>query len=158
MKIMPIWGTYESEAAKILRKKMPIIEKMEEGAMTMGLDTYIVMCKNKHQLENEGFWDNCVTGWKRDKYDGIDYTQPAEVYYARKFWDLYSPAARRFNLENGEWSDPLTKEDIEFLIDLATHNRDYFGGFDTVPKLCEILDNYDYATDAGMIFSFSGNY
>lgn len=27
---MKIWGTYESEAAKILRKKTPIMEKMDE--------------------------------------------------------------------------------------------------------------------------------
>ena len=27
---MKIWGTYESEAAKILRKKIPIMNKMDE--------------------------------------------------------------------------------------------------------------------------------
>lgn len=27
---MKIWGTYESEAAKILRKKTPIMDKMDE--------------------------------------------------------------------------------------------------------------------------------
>lgn len=27
---MKIWGTYESEAAKILRKKLPIMNKMDE--------------------------------------------------------------------------------------------------------------------------------
>ena len=124
----------------------------------MGLDIYIIMAKNKQQIEQIDFWDKCHTGWVKDKDNIIDFTIPTEVYYARKFWDLYTPMCRRLDLDNGDWSDPLTKEDIEYMIDIATHNKDYWDGFTSVPKLCEILYNYDAATDAGMVFLFSGNY
>ena len=124
----------------------------------MGLDVYVVMAKNRKQVERVDFWNDCHSGWvKKDEYT-IDFTVPTEVYYARKFWDLYSPMSRRLKLENGEWSGPLTKDDIEEMIYIATHNKDYFGTFDTVTDLCEILHNYDAATDAGMVFLFSGNY
>ena len=124
----------------------------------MGLDVSIIMCKNRKQVENPAFWEEYHTGWVKDADGVVDYTKPCEVYYARKFWDLYTPAARHFGIDNCEYSDPLTKEDIEYLIDLATHNRDYFGGFETVPELCEILDRYDEATNAGMIFLFEGDF
>lgn len=124
----------------------------------MGLDISIYMVHNRKQLDEENFWTNFKTGWPKDEYDNIDYTQPSEVYYARKFWDLYSPVARRLHIDNCEYSAPLTKEDIEYMIDIATHCRDYFGGFQTVPDLCEILDNYDEATEKGMVFIFEGNY
>ncbi len=124
----------------------------------MGLDIYIIMARNKQQIEQDGFWDKCHTGWVRNEDNIIDFTIPTEVYYARKFWDLYTPMCRRLDLDNGDWSGPLTKEDIEYMIDLATHNKDYFYSFDTVPMLCEILYNYDAATEAGMVFLFSGNY
>jgi len=124
----------------------------------MGLDIYIVMAKNAHQIEQDNFWDKCHTGWKMTDDGDVDVTIPCEVYYARKFWDLYSPMARRLDLDNGDWSAPLTKEDIEEMIYIATHNKDYFNSFGTVKDLCEILYNYDKATKAGMVFLFSGNY
>lgn len=124
----------------------------------MGLDCRIIMCKNREQVKQSDFWDKCVTGWKEDENGAIDYSTPCEVYYARKFWDLYSPMARILNIENCEYSQPLTKDDIENMIDIATHNRDYFDSFDTVPALCEILDRFDNATRNGMIFLFEGDY
>lgn len=124
----------------------------------MGLDIRIVMAKNRKQVEEESFWDICKTGWVRDENECIDFSQPCEVYYARKFWNLYSPMARRLKIDNSEYSQPLTKEDIEEMIYIATHNRDYFDSFNTVPALCEILYNYDEATDNGMIFLFEGDY
>ena len=38
---MKIWGTYESEEAKILRKKTPIMEKMDEEYTTISYDALI---------------------------------------------------------------------------------------------------------------------
>ena len=52
----------------------------------------------------------------------------------------------------------INNADIEFMIDIATHNRDYWDKFDSVPKLCEILANYDEATENGMVFLFEGDY
>ena len=124
----------------------------------MGLDVYIIMAKNRQQVQDENFWNECHTGWVKDEDGDIDFTVPTEVYYARKFWDLYTPMCRRLDIENGDWSAPLTKEDIEEMIHIATHEKDYFDSFDTVADLCEILYNYDRATEAGMVFLFSGNY
>lgn len=124
----------------------------------IGLDVRIVMVKNRKQVECEDFWDTCLTGWKRNEHDIISYDDPCEVYYARKFWDLYSPMARRLNIDNGEYSAPLTKDDIEEMIYIATHHKDYFDSFDSVPALCIILDRYDEATKHGMVFLFEGDY
>lgn len=126
----------------------------------MGLDCRIILVKNRKQVEQKDFWDNCKTGWLEDEYGVIDYSQPSEVYYARKFWDLYTPMARKLKMDNDEnfYSDPLTKQDIEDMIVIATHNRDYFGTFNTVKDLCEILDHYDEATEQGMVFLFEGDY
>ena len=124
----------------------------------MGLDVNIIMCRNRKQLLDEHFWDNCPSGWQKDIYGEIDFSKPCQVYYARKFWRLYTPMCRRLQLENGEYSQPLTKDDIEDMIMIATHERDYFDSFNTIPALCEILDNYDQATDAGMVFIFEGDF
>lgn len=124
----------------------------------MGLDIYIYMVKNRKQLEQEDFWKECKTGWVENEDGMVDYEQPCEVYYARKFWDLYTPMCVRLDLNNCEYSQPLSKEDIEEMIDIATHTRDYFGHFDTVIQLCEILDRYDEAASHGMVFIFGGDY
>ena len=124
----------------------------------MGLDVRIIMAKNTKQVELDSFWDNLHEGWVEDEDGIIDFDQPAEVYYARKFWDLYSPMARRLDVGNGDFSAPLTKDDIEEMINIAVHNRDYWDSFRSVPQLCEILDNYDEATEHGMIFLFEGDY
>lgn len=44
------------------------------------------------------------------------------------------------------------------MINIATHNRDYWDKFNSVPMLCEILDHYDEATEVGMVFLFEGDY
>ena len=124
----------------------------------MGLDMRIVMCKNKKQIETEEFWETCHTGWIKDENGIIDFSQPSELYYARKFWDLYSPMARILRVDNGEYSDPLTREDLEQMIDIAVHNPDYWDYFNSVPVLCEILYHYDEIKDAGMVLLFEGDY
>lgn len=124
----------------------------------IGLDVRIVMVKNRKQVEQEGFWDICRTGWVEDADGRIDFSAPSEVYYARKFWDLYTPVARALNLENGEYSQPLTEEDVEFILNIASHNKDNFGGFNTVPQLCEILDRYEEIKENGMVLLFEGDF
>ena len=124
----------------------------------MGLDVRIVMVRNRKQVEEDNFWNLCKTGFVKDEEGIIDFSQPCEVYYARKFWDLYSPAAHHFKIENGEFSGPLTRDDLEYLIDLAVHNPDYWDSFSSVPILCEILYHYDEIKDAGMILLFEGDY
>lgn len=124
----------------------------------MGLDIHIYMVRNRAQVKDINFIDNLHTGWVKNKDGIIDFNQPTEIYYARKFWDLYTPAAQYFNIENGEFSEPLTRDDLEYLIDIAVHNPDYWDSFDSVPALCEILYHYDEIKDAGMILLFEGDY
>ena len=124
----------------------------------IGLDVTIYMAKNRKQVLDEKFYQICKTGWVENEYGEIDFEQPCEVYYARKFWDLYEPMCVRLDLGNGEFSQPLTKDDIEEMIKIATHNPDYFGEFETVPALCKILQHYDEATAHGMVFIFEGDY
>lgn len=124
----------------------------------MGLDIRIVMVKNEQQIKHENFWDICKSGWIINEDDIIDYSQPCEVYYARKFWPFWVMMSNILHIDNGEFSEPLTKENIETMINIATHYRDYWGNFNSVPLLCEILDRYDEATKNGMIFLFEGDY
>ena len=44
------------------------------------------------------------------------------------------------------------------MIDIATHTPDYFGGFESVPKLCEILYNFDEAEANGWHYYFNFDY
>ena len=53
----------------------------------MGLDIHIVAAKNRKQVEQENFWNICKSGWVKDEEGNIDFSQPSELYYARKFWD-----------------------------------------------------------------------
>ena len=124
----------------------------------MGLDVRIVSVRNTKQVEDKEFWNNCKSGWVKDENNDIDFSQPSELYYARKFWDLFEPLAYRLHLNNGEFSAPLTREDLEYIIEVATHNPDYWDGFGSVPRLCEILYHYDEIKDAGMVLLFEGDY
>lgn len=92
----------------------------------MGLDMRILKCKSKLQL----------TG------DEIDWTQVEEVWYARKFWDMQREMSFLKDYENGDFI-PLTRENLEEMLTFATHNLDYFGTFNTVIPLCNVLYNLD---------------
>ena len=52
----------------------------------------------------------------------------------------------------------IKQEDIEEMIKVATHTRDYFNGFTTVPALCEILDNFDNDKENGWHYYFEFDY
>ena len=73
-----------------------------------------------------------------------------ELYYARKFWNLLSA-----NFVRGYQDDCIVvapirgSEDMNELIQIAVREPDYFGGYDTVPKLCEIRDEIDYEMENG---------
>ena len=124
----------------------------------MGLDVHIIMAKNRKQLEYDEFWNTCTSDWVRDEDGCIDYSQPAIVYYARKFWDLYSPMCRHLKIDNCEYSGPLSKQDIEKMIDIATHKRDYFDGFNGLPRLCELYQLYDELQANGLNLYFWNSY
>ena len=44
------------------------------------------------------------------------------------------------------------------MINISTHNPDYFGGFDTVPALCKILQDFDEDEENGWHYYFEFDY
>lgn len=120
----------------------------------MGLDVYMVAAHNKEELKKEDFWSKLIDMRDMESYA---WDKPAELYYARKFWDLYTPIAHHFGLENGEWVE-VDKTELENILDIACHNEDYFGSFDTVPAICRIIYNYDLLRENGLQVFFSGNF
>lgn len=83
----------------------------------------------------------------RKRNVGTPNEESVEVYYARKFWKLLdAPFVQEYNDTENQYyikARIQSKEDIEQLIDIAVHNRDYWDKFDSVPKLCELLDEFD---------------
>ena len=97
----------------------------------MGLDIYIYKARTKKAFK-EPEWYNS---------EGI-----TEVWYARKFWDLINHLSFIKNIEKDACKFiKLTRANVDEMLEIACHNPDYFGGFDTVPALCQIL--YDFDTD-----------
>lgn len=84
-----------------------------------------------------------------------------EVAYWRKFWDLQNHIVEitGAKVDNGEVPDTkLTKEDLEDIIHFCCYNRDYFDGFTSVPKLCELWQQWDDMTADGWTFWYNGNW
>lgn len=108
----------------------------------MGMDAYIFKAKTKKIFEDDNW-----------------YNKVEEVWYARKYWDLVEqlPFIDSINDDCGEFIQ-LKKDDIEKMIEIATHTPDYCGGFDTVPALCKILYNFDEDEENGCHYYFEFDY
>lgn len=106
----------------------------------MGLDMYIDKCR------------------KPTIKDGVrDYEEREEVCYWRKFWDLLYEIG--YSDEDYGQDIRLSKEDVEKILNFVTHNKDYFGGFNSVQQVCELLDEYDYLTEEeGWVINFNANW
>ena len=110
----------------------------------MGMDSYIFKARTKKAFKAENWYsDENIT----------------EVWTGRKFWDIVENVSfiKDINEDSGEFIQ-LTKSNIEEMIQIATHNRDYWGGFDSVPTLCEILDHFDDDEEAGWHYYFEFDY
>jgi len=109
----------------------------------MGLDIYIYKAKNQRIFKTDDWYNS-------DKV--------TEVYYARKFWTLIQEASfLRVNEDCGEYIQ-LSRDNVEELLQIAAHNRDYFNGFSTVPALCKILDEFDDMEEAGYHYYMEFDY
>lgn len=108
-----------------------IFIERKKGCETMGMDAYIFRAKTKKAFEKPNWYDD----------ENSDIT---EVWYARRFWDLVNQVSfiKDINKDRGEYIK-LTKDNIEEMLYVASHNPDYWDGFDTVPDLCKILYNFD---------------
>lgn len=94
-----------------------------------------------------GIWKaRTVKAFEAENWYGSE--QVEEVYYARKFYDLIQQVSFIKNEDEGEFIR-LTKDQVEELIVVATHNEDYWGGFDSVPMLCKILRDFDDEEERG---------
>lgn len=109
----------------------------------MGLDIYIDKCRKPKLVEQDG-----------KKYR--DYEEREEVCYWRKFWEIL----HIMNYGDDEYGQDvrMTKEDVERILQLVTHHRDYFDSFNSVPQVCELLDTFDEIEDDGWIVNFNANW
>lgn len=106
----------------------------------MGLDIYIDKCR-KPIIKEDG---------------GRDYEEREEVCYWRKFWEILG-IMKYGDDEYGE-DIRLSKEDVENILQLVTHHRDYFNSFDSVPQVCELLDDWEELEEEGWILNFNANW
>lgn len=112
----------------------------------MGLDIYIDKCRKPTMKEFNGKMYR-------------DYEEREEVCYWRKFWDLlYEGVPFKYGEDEYGKDIRLNKEDVEKILDYVAHNRDYFGGFQTVPDVCELLDQWDELKNEGWIINFNANW
>ena len=109
----------------------------------MGMDLYIYRARTKKVFDfNE---------W----YNSEEITQ---IFYARKWWSLVENCSFiPKDYENGDYIE-LTKEDLEEMIAVACHNRDYFDSYKNVPMLCELRDKIDEDESLGYHYYFTYNY
>lgn len=106
----------------------------------MGLDIYIFKARTKKAFE-------------ASSSETIQ-----EVYYARKFWTLIQEASFLDVEEDCGSYIELSRKNIEELIYIATHHEDYFESFDTVPRLCRILADFDEAQEEGYHYYMEFDY
>lgn len=93
----------------------------------MGMDFHIYSARNREVFKHDRWWDS---------------EQVQEEFYARKPWDWvencdFIPS----DYESGDVIE-VTRENIEELINVACHYRDYFDTYSNVPALCEIRDKF----------------
>lgn len=103
----------------------------------MGMDLSIYRTKQKYNKE-----EHWTEPWEHE-----------EIYYARKFWALYDVMHRRKNADNCDYV-LLDKDDAIELAATAVSTPDYWGSFDTVPKLLDLVYHWDQYADEGWLFYF----
>ena len=99
----------------------------------MGLDIYIDKCRKPKVVDGNRIYEERV-----------------EMCYWRKFWDLLDI----MNYTDDDNDVRMTKEDVEKILDHVTHNRDYWGGFEHVSQVCELLDQWDDLHEDGWTVYF----
>ena len=122
----------------------------------MGMDAYIYRVHNRKEIEDPNFYSKCITVEDKAGWDEDDMTKPAELWYARKFWGLHETIFGD-DYECGEYIE-IDKDTIEKMLDFATHNPDYFGGFVGVESLCWILQYYDKMKSNGFILVYEADW
>ena len=109
----------------------------------VGLDVYIDKCRKPKIIEIDG-----------RKYR--DYEEREQLCYWRKNYDLLD--IMKYGEDDYGQDVCMRKEDVEKILDYVAHNRDYFGGFQTVPDVCELLDQWDELKDDGWVICFNSTW
>lgn len=122
----------------------------------MGMDAHLMRVRNLRQPEAENFWDNAIDLRSEEAWEDDEFTSVAELWSGRKFWELHEAIAPK-DYECGEWIE-VTKPMLEAMLDFATRNPDYFGGFNSVPELCRALYSYDMARKHGWIYAYEADW
>ena len=69
-----------------------------------------------------------------------------ELFYARKFWELLDADFVKEYNDNKDIgyveARINSEEDFDELIDIATHNRNYFENYDSIVGICEARDDF----------------
>ena len=93
----------------------------------MGMDFYIYSARNREVFKHDDWWNS---------------EQVQEEFYARKPWNWVENCEFiPHDYENGSFIE-LNEKNLDELINVACHYRNYFGTFDSVPALCELRDKY----------------
>lgn len=96
---------------------------------------------------------------KRYKNKGTVNETCEELFYARKFWELLDAKfVDRADLNSYIETPIMKEEELEELIDIAVHNRNYFGTYDSIPQLCEIRDGFQTGRAEGYSYVLEANW
>lgn len=102
-------------------KKYSIII-IEKERRTNAWDLTCSLCKRVIERYLDSFWKEYIDA---TDIEDFEYNKTAIVYYWRKFWDLHTFISnKKGRLDNGEWCE-ITRENLEDMIEFATHNKDY---------------------------------
>ncbi len=102
--------------------------------------------------------DMYIDAIKRDPTDKKKILERKELCYWRKFWDLHYSLPFSYGEKEYGGDIPLTKDDVEQILQFVAHNRDYFDSFQTVESVCELLDNYDSLKEDGWQIVYNANW
>ena len=94
---------------------------------------------------------------RRNPNDKSVIVERETLCYWRKFWDLHYALAL-YGVDDYANDVHVTKADVEKAIDFATRNEDYWGGFDSVPTLCELLRDFDQHEADGYEIVYNANW
>lgn len=99
----------------------------------MGMDFTIYSARNHEIFKHDGWWNS---------------DQITEEFYSRKAWYLVENCAF---IPKNEDDCPIevTRDNLEEMINVACHNRNYWDNYNDVPKLCELRDKLERAEDEG---------
>lgn len=123
----------------------------------MGLDMGLILTKKKEYLETVPYddrydYDELINNKFMYDEDGeFKWPDICEVWYARKFWDMVHgvPELNEFAREPSGYYR-IQKEILKKMIDFHCYHQDYFDGFNSLPRLCELYRDYDEYTAQGL--------